>query len=76
MLCGGLRLVSGGLRLVSGGLRWFAVISRTGKLPLFFTETNSRYFIGRAIARTIIIREFVAVKKGTFYRTLLFSLLY
>ena len=35
------------------------------KVALFFTETNSRYFITRAIARVIIVREFVEVKKGT-----------
>ena len=36
------------------------------KVALFFTETNSRYFITRAIARVIIIREFVEVKKRHF----------
>ena len=35
------------------------------KVALFSTETNSRYFITRAIARVIIVREFVEVKKGT-----------
>ena len=35
------------------------------KVALFFTETNSRYFITRAIARVIIVREFVEVKKVT-----------
>ena len=36
------------------------------KVALFFTETYSRYFITRAIARVIIVREFVEVKKGHF----------
>ena len=37
----------------------------TGNKVALFTETNSRYFITRAIARVIIVREFVEVKKGT-----------
>ena len=36
------------------------------KVALFFTETNLRYFIARAIARVIIVREFVEVKKRYF----------
>ena len=36
------------------------------KVPHFFTETNSRYFIVRDITRPIIKREFVEVKKRHF----------
>ena len=48
-----------GLRLPS----WDNYLLTSNKVALFFTETNSRYFITRAIARVIIVREFVEVKK-------------
>ena len=69
-----------GSQLSTSNYRPISVLSnlnKTGnKIALFFTETNSRYFITRAIARVIIVREFVEVKKRHFITVILFFILH